>query len=58
MHATSLQVRHHGTAGTAMTKVSKWMGHSSITITVDRYGHLVPGSARDDMARFEAYLSQ
>jgi integrase len=43
-------------AGVDMTKVSKWMGHSSITITVDRYGHLVPGSARDDMARFEQFL--
>lgn len=43
-------------AGVDMTKVSKWMGHSSITITVDRYGHLVPGSAAEDMARFEQYL--
>lgn len=45
-------------AGVDMTKVSKWMGHSSITITVDRYGHLVPGSAAEDMARFERYLEE
>lgn len=43
-------------AGVPMTLVSKWMGHSSITITVDRYGHLVPGSAKEHMERFEQYL--
>lgn len=45
-------------AGVDMTKVSRWMGHSSITITVDRYGHLVPGSAREDMQRFQDYLTK
>ncbi len=45
-------------AGVDMTKVSKWMGHSSITITVDRYGHLVPGDERQDMARFQTYLTR
>ncbi len=45
-------------AGVDMTKVSKWLGHSSITITVDRYGHLVPGSAAEDMTRFQTYLER
>jgi len=29
--------------------VKEWLGHSSIQITVDRYGHLLPGIA-DDLA--------
>lgn len=43
-------------AGVDMTKVSKWLGHSSITMTVDRYGHLVPGTEDEAMAQFEAFL--
>jgi hypothetical protein len=26
------------------------MGHSSITITLDRYGHLMPGSEKEEAA--------
>jgi Transposase len=29
-------------AGLAIDKVSKFAGHASIAITVDRYGHLLP----------------
>ncbi len=28
--------------GVPITKVSKWLGHSNIDTTVDRYGHLLP----------------
>jgi hypothetical protein len=30
-------------AGITIDKVSKFMGHASITVTIDRYGHLLPG---------------
>lgn len=30
-------------AGISMDEVSKYMGHAYITITIDRYGHLLPG---------------
>jgi integrase len=36
-------VSHWLDAGISMDKVSKFMGHASITITIDRYGHLLPG---------------
>jgi integrase len=36
--------------GLSISEVSRWLGHKSITTTVDLYGHLVPqasGRARD-----------
>lgn len=30
-------------AGITIDKVSKFMGHSSITVTIGRYRHLLPG---------------
>ena len=38
--------------GVPITEVSRWLGHKSITTTVDLYGHLVPeasGRARDSL---------
>lgn len=37
-----------------ISEVSRWLGHKSITTTVDLYGHLVPeasGRARDALDR-------
>jgi integrase len=34
------------TAGAPMAYVSEQMGHSSIELTVKRYGHLQPGANR------------
>jgi hypothetical protein len=31
------------------------MGHSSITITLDRYGHLLPGHEAEAVDRVDAY---
>jgi integrase len=42
-------------AGIAIDKVSKFMGHASITITIDRYGHLLPGGETDAIALLDAY---
>ena len=33
-------------------------GHSSITITLDRYGHLMPESEREAAGMLEAYLDR
>jgi hypothetical protein len=33
------------------------MGHSSITITLDRYGHLMPGSEGEAAGLLDAYLT-
>jgi hypothetical protein len=36
--------------------LSTYMGHSSITITLDRYGHLMPGSENEAAGLLDAYL--
>jgi hypothetical protein len=33
------------------------MGHSSVTITFDRYGHLMPGSEAEAATLLDTYLS-
>jgi hypothetical protein len=33
------------------------MGHSSITVTLDRYGHLMPGNESEAARRLEVYLA-
>jgi hypothetical protein len=41
-----------------ISEVSRWLGHKSITTTVDLYGHLVPeasGRARDALDRAFAH---
>jgi integrase len=42
-------------AGIAIDKVSKFMGHASIAITIDRYGHLLPEGEADAIALLDAY---
>lgn len=42
-------------AGISIDKVSKMMGHASITITIDRYGHLLPGGEAEAAALLDAY---
>ena len=42
-------------AGITIDKVSKFIGHASITITIDRYGHLLPGGEADAIALLDAY---
>ena len=47
-------------AGVPISEVSRWLGHKSITTTVDLYGHLVPeasGRARDALDKaFQSVL--
>ncbi len=33
------------------------MGHSSVTITLDRYGHLMPGNEAEAAGLLDAYLT-
>lgn len=43
-------------AGVNAKALSTYMGHSSITITLDRYGHLMPGNEEQAADLLDAYL--
>jgi integrase len=43
-------------AGVNAKALSTYMGHSSIQITFDRYGHLMPGSEGEAAGLLDAYL--
>ena len=45
-------------AGVNVKALSTFMGHSSITITLDRYGHLLPGSEEEAARMLDAYLGR
>jgi len=36
--------------------LSSYMGNASITITLDRYGHLIPGHEAEAVEKVDAYL--
>ncbi len=44
-------------AGVNVKAVSTYMGHSSIMITLDRYGRLLPGHETEAIERVDAYLA-
>jgi integrase len=44
-------------AGVNAKALSTFMGHSSVTITFDRYGHLMPGSEAEAATLLDAYPS-
>ena len=43
-------------AGVNAKALSTYMGHGSITITLDRYGHLMPGNEEEAAGLLDAYL--
>ena len=45
-------------AGVNAKALSAYMGHSSVTITLDRYGHLMPGNESEAAARLDSYLAR
>jgi integrase len=45
-------------AGVNAKALSTYMGHSSVTITLDRYGHLFPGNEAEAANLLDAYLAQ
>ena len=45
-------------AGVNAKALSTYMGHSSITITLDRYGHLMPGNEQESAGLLNDYLER
>ena len=45
-------------AGINTKALSTYMGHSSITITLDRYGHLLPGNEQQAAHLLDTWLTQ
>jgi integrase len=43
-------------AGVNAKALSTYLGHASVTITYDRYGHLMPGNESEAAALLETYL--
>jgi integrase len=43
-------------AGVNAKALSTFMGHANITVTMDRYGHLMPGSEAEAGKLLAAYL--
>ncbi len=44
-------------AGCNAKALSTYMGHSSIAIALDRYGHLMPGNEEQAAGLLDAYLA-
>ncbi len=44
-------------AGVNAKTLATYMGHSSVAITLDRYGHLMPGSESAAAAKLDAFLA-
>ena len=49
---------HMIAAGVNAKALQTYLGHSSITVTLDRYGHLMPGAEAEAAAMLEAYLGR
>ena len=45
-------------AGVNAKALSSYLGHANISITFDRYGHLMPGSEAEARALLDAYLER
>jgi integrase len=45
-------------AGVNAKSLATYMGHASVTITYDRYGHLMPGNESEAAALLDAYLAR
>jgi integrase len=45
-------------AGVNAKALSVYMGHASVTITLDRYGHLMPGNEGEAAGLPDAYISR
>ena len=43
-------------AGVNVKALAAYLGHASVTITYDRYGHLVPGNEQEAAGLLDAYL--
>jgi integrase len=44
-------------AGVNAKALSTYLGHASITVTLDRYGHLMPGNEHEAATLLDAFLA-
>jgi integrase len=63
VHRTPYAMRHTFAsfaiaAGVNAKALCVFMGHTSVTITYDRYGHLMPGNEGEAAALLDAYLER
>jgi integrase len=45
-------------AGVNAKSLQTYLGHSSVTVTYDRYGHLMPGNEEEAAGLLDAYLER
>jgi hypothetical protein len=45
-------------AGVNAKALSTYMGHATISITLDRYGHLMPGNEDEAAGLLDAYMER
>jgi integrase len=45
-------------AGVNAKALSTYMGHANISVTFDRYGHLMPGNEAEAAGLLDAYLAR
>jgi len=45
-------------AGVNARALATYMGHANISITLDRYGHLMPGAGAEARGLLDAYLDR
>jgi integrase len=45
-------------AGVNAKALSTFLGHSSVTVTLDRYGHLFPGAEDEAALLLDAFLER
>lgn len=45
-------------AGVNVKALSAYIGHGSIAITLDRYGHMLPGNEEDAAGRLDALVAR
>jgi integrase len=45
-------------AGVNAKALSTYMGHASVTLTLDRYGHMFPGNEEEAAGLLDAYLAR
>ena len=49
---------HYMMAGGDILGLQRILGHSSITITIDRYGHLMPGNEKEAANLLDAFVDK
>ena len=53
---SDIPTRRHSSSGEPITVVSRRLGHASVSITLDVYGHVLPTDDRNTAARTAAFI--